>query len=343
MSANFQSKLLFLLGSISLGLLIISACTWGFQKIPLTKTVQIIGHGLGFFPPLGPESTLDKTIILEVRLPRILCAALVGGGLGMSGAIFQGILKNPLADPYTLGVSAGAAFGASLALIFDLHFLGGYTVPACAFGAAILTLFSVIFLSSSAGSLSSTNLILSGVIITAILSAGISFMKYLAQEKVSIIIFWLLGSFTSSSWKNFFWVGSLLFPALALAIFFSRELNLISLGEREAVSLGVNTEKVRLFFLCLGSAVAASCVAISGIIGFVGLLIPHLLRFLVGPDHRILLPLSFIFGALLLLCADTITRAFLPSEVPIGVLTSLLGGPFFCYIFRQHQFRQQKC
>lgn len=280
---------------------------------------------------------LYPVVVTEVRLPRILTAAIVGAGLAISGVVFQGILLNPLADPYTLGVSAGAAFGASIALLFGLNFLGAYSVPLFAFIGAISTLFFVIYLSSSRAGMSSNNLILSGIIVAAILSAGISFLKYLADEQVSIIIFWLMGSFGSSTWTEV--VLSLLFVSIALVVFiiFARDLNLMSLGERSASSLGVETKKVMLTLLVTASLVAAVCVSVSGIIGFVGLLIPHMMRTLTGPDNQKLIPVSLLAGAILLLGADTVTRAILPSEVPIGVLTALIGGPFFCYIFRKRQ------
>jgi iron complex transport system permease protein len=280
---------------------------------------------------------LFPVVVFDVRLPRILSAAIVGAGLAISGVVFQGILLNPLADPYTLGVSAGAAFGASLAILFNIAFMGTYSVPLFAFIGAVGTLFFVMYLSASGGGVSSTNLILSGIIVAAILSAGISFLKYIADEQVAVIIFWLMGSFGSKTWSD---VGlTFLFVGIGFVIFmfFARDLNLMSLGDRTASSLGVDTKKVTLVLLVTASMVAAICVSVSGIIGFVGLLVPHMMRLLTGPDNRRLLPISFLAGAILLLAADTVTRAVLPSEIPIGVLTALIGGPFFCYIFRKQQ------
>lgn len=284
--------------------------------------------------------TMDRiypVVIMDVRLPRILTAAIVGGGLAISGVIFQGILLNPLADPYTLGVSAGAAFGASVALLFNIGTMGIYTVSLFAFMGAIITLGVVIYLSSSGGGLSSNNLILSGIIVAAILSAALSFLKYIADEQVEIIIFWLMGSFASKNWID---VGiTFIFVCIGLLIFlyYARDLNLMSLGARTAASLGVDPQRVTLILLVSASMVAAVCVSVSGIIGFVGLLIPHWMRFFTGPDNRKLIPVSVLAGAILLLTADTITRAVLPAEIPIGVLTALIGGPFFCYIFRKRQ------
>ncbi len=276
-------------------------------------------------------------MIFDVRLPRILTAALVGAGLAMSGVVFQGILLNPLADPYTLGVSAGAAFGAALAILLNIHFLGTYSIPLFAFIGAASTLLFVIYLSSSAEGLSSNNLILSGIIVAAILSAGISFLKYVADEQVAVIIFWLMGSFGSKTWTDVALTIGIVCIGFFVFIYYARDLNLMSLGNRSAASLGVDTGRVTLVLLATASFVAAVCVSVSGIIGFVGLLVPHIIRLITGPDNKKLLPVSMLAGAILLLCADTITRAVLPSEIPIGVLTALIGGPFFCYIFRKQQ------
>ncbi|MBU4229761.1 MAG: FecCD family ABC transporter permease [Desulfurivibrionaceae bacterium] len=278
-------------------------------------------------------------VVFDVRLPRILTATLVGGGLAMSGVIYQGILLNPLADPYTLGVSSGAAFGAALALLANLTMMGHFSVPLFAFGGAALTLLVVLYLSSFNGQISANTLILSGVIVGAILAAGISFLKYLADEQVSVIIFWLMGSFASRTWADVAVVAGAVLCGLVLSLFYARDLNILSLGSRSADTLGVESTRVRWILLLGASLVTAVCVSVSGIIGFIGLIVPHLMRFLVGPDNRKLLPVSILAGALLLLVADTVTRAVLPVEVPIGVLTALIGGPFFCVIFRRRQRR----
>jgi iron complex transport system permease protein len=280
---------------------------------------------------------LFPTVVMDVRLPRILTAAVVGGGLALSGAVFQGILLNPLADPYTLGISAGAAFGAAVAILLNLQFTAAYSVAVFAFLGAVGTLLVVIFLSADGEDFSSNNLILSGIIVAAILSAAISFFKYIADEQVAVIIFWLMGSFASRTWSDAGLTLAAVTAATGVCLFFARDLNLISMGARSAASLGVDTRKVPLILLVTASLVAAVCVSVSGIIGFVGLLVPHMVRFVTGPDNRRLLPVTLLAGAILLLWADTITRAVLPTEIPIGVLTALIGGPVFCYIFRRRQ------
>lgn len=322
---------LFLLGTILLSL------SMGFIKIPVPDILTILTNTLSG-RSIDPGLVTYETVIMDVRLPRILTCAAVGSALAVSGVLYQGILLNPLADPYTLGVSAGAAFGASIAILLNLA-ASFVPIPLFAFAGACTTLFFVIFLSYSpkgpVGGLSSNNLILSGIIVAAILSAGISFLKFVANEQVSVIIFWLMGSFASKTWPQFFVVLGFLGLGYAVALFYARDLNLISLGDRSAVSLGVDLKKVTLILLVVGSMLAAICVSISGIIGFVGLLVPHMVRFITGPDNRKLLPVSLLFGGTLLLWADTITRAVLPHEIPIGVLTALIGGPVFCWIFRR--------
>jgi iron complex transport system permease protein len=310
----------------------------GFLEIPFGQVIQILLAQLGGTEALAARlGELAPVVVMEVRLPRILTAALVGGGLAVSGAVFQGILLNPLADPYTLGVSAGAAFGAALALLANVTLLGAWSVPAFAFGGAVATLLAVIYLAAAGGDFSSGSLILAGIIVAAILSAGVSFIKYLADEQVGIIIFWLMGSFASKSWADVGLTAAAVGLGAALFYFFSRDLNLLALGSRTAGSLGVSPRKIALILLVGASLVSAVCVAVSGVIGFVGLLVPHMVRTVTGPDNRRLIPVSALAGACLLLGADTVTRALLPQEIPIGVITALIGGPFFCFLYRRRQ------
>ncbi|MBW2096887.1 MAG: iron ABC transporter permease [Deltaproteobacteria bacterium] len=323
--------------SLLLACIILSTGMGYIEISPLQVIKVVISRITGTSDLLQGMDSVFPYVIMDVRLPRILTSAIVGAGLSVAGVIFQGILLNPLADPYTLGISAGAAFGASIALLLDVMFIGCYTVPLFAFIGAVLTLLAVMFISSSGGQTSSNNLILSGIIVAAILSAGISFIKYVADEQVSIIIFWLMGSFGSKSWTDVFLILLFVLTGFVICLFFARDLNIMTLGDRSAGSLGIETNRLRIVLLVTASLITAGCVSVSGIIGFVGLVIPHLMRFFVGPDNRKLLPASALVGAILLLCADTITRAVLPTEIPIGVLTALIGGPFFCYIFRKRR------
>lgn len=325
---------------LSVGLLgiVLAAACMGHMETSWLDAAKIIASrisGLGDIRA-GMGEVLP-VVVWDVRLPRILTSALVGGGLAISGAVFQGLLLNPLADPYTLGVSAGAAFGASLAILLNISFLGTACVPLFAFLGACVTLAFVIYLSSASNALSSHNLILSGIIVTAILSAGISFLKYMADEQVAVIIFWLMGSFASKTWTDVGLTAAVVTAGTFVCLFYSRDLNMMSLGHRSAAALGVDTRRTTLILLVTASMMAAVCVSVSGIIGFVGLLVPHMMRAVTGPDNRVLIPVSMGVGAILLLIGDTVTRAVLPHEIPIGVLTALIGGPFFCYIFRRRQ------
>jgi len=331
-----------LLSLLLAGLILISA-SMGYVKIGFFDIVRIIWSHLPGAEEMRVQiNSTWPAIVMDVRLPRILTCTAVGAALSLSGVLFQGILLNPLADPYTLGVSAGAAFGACTAILLNLG-AAFVSVPLFAFAGACLTLFFVIFLSCTGRSrttaLSSNNLILSGIIVAAILSAGISFLKYSADEQVSIIIFWLMGSFASKTWMDVLVTLLFLVAGFIIALLFARDLNLISIGERSASSLGVDTRKVTLLLLITGSMLAAVSVSVSGIIGFVGLLVPHMVRFITGPDNRSLIPVAMLTGALLLLGADTITRAVLPHEIPIGIITALIGGPVFCWIFKRGTLR----
>ncbi|PIE71120.1 MAG: iron ABC transporter permease [Deltaproteobacteria bacterium] len=319
--------------------LILYQSTLGYFDISL-KTITRILFSVLTGARIDPSEidAMTRTVVVDVRLPRILTAACVGCGLSISGAVFQGILHNPLADPYTLGISAGAAFGASIGILGIPDAV--IAIPICAFAGAIISLSIVIAIAESAPrtqtGYAAGTLILAGILVSTILSAGISFMKFLADDQVEAIIFWLMGSFSPAGWTEAGWA---FFASIAGFFFFqfhARELNILSLGTMGAVSLGVQARAVSIRLLVAASLLSALCVALSGIIGFVGLLVPHLARFLCGPDHSRLIPLSATFGAILLMTADSVTRTALPVEVPIGVFTALLGGPFFCGVFVLH-------
>ena len=331
---------LILIFLLAITLIFVSA-SMGYIKVPVEDVARIVLYKItGSKKFISQMNHIFPYVIWDVRLPRIITSAIVGAGLSVSGCIFQAILLNPLADPYTLGISAGAAFGASIALLFDIRLFGIYSVELFAFLGAVSTLFLVIGISSSTGSLSSHTLILSGIIVSAILSAAISFIKYIAGERVSVIVFWLMGSFVARTWSDAISAFLFVFFGFLVALLFSRDLNAMSFGDRIAISVGVDVAKVRLLLLVVSSLIAAACVSVSGIIGFVGLVIPHLVRLILGSDARVLIPASFFLGSALLLFADTITRVFLPVEIPIGVLTAIIGGPFFCYIFvKRYQVR----
>ena len=334
----------FYLGGLAVVLVvsIILAAGLGFIPIAPLDIISIIASQFGAALPSSIEPS-HPFVILEVRLPRILSAVMVGGGLAVAGCVFQSLLQNPLADPYTLGISSGAAFGASLAillLIIGVAAPASLIIPIFAFSGALATLAAVFSLSPPTMRLSSNSLILSGIIISAILSAGISLIKFLADEQVNAIIFWLMGSFIGKSWADVLLLLALVVPCTIILISYSRELDIMTFGDRTSESLGINSSRVRRSVLIIASLATSACVTVSGIIGFVGLIVPHFVRLILGPANRLLIPCSFLCGCILLLAADTITRVFLPAELPIGVLTALIGGPIFCYIFRKSQLQQ---
>lgn len=330
---KIKYSIVFTLLVIMLCVFIVGSVLLGSMKISVSQVITVI-LGKIFNGELLSEIPENVTaVIWEIRVPRILCAALTGMALAVSGVIFQGILKNPLADPYTLGISTGASFGASLAILLNITM--GIFVPV-SFLAIIfagITLFFVIITARRGNSLESSNLIISGIIVSSVLSSGISLIKMLAGEEVASIVFWLMGSISGKGWDDVFLLLAVVLIGTVVAVIFSKELDIMALGDKNAFALGVNPHKTRLFYLITGSVLTAVCVSVCGIIGFVGLIVPHLLRFTFSSKNKILIPLSALSGAVLLLLADSITRVLTAGEIPVGVITTLLGGPFFIYIF----------
>jgi iron complex transport system permease protein len=332
-----QRRHYFLFGmalTASLLLMLLLTVGMGAMKVEFDATRRILLAGLTgdgrLLEGIRPNAV---SVVWDIRLPRILCGMLVGMGLAVSGTIFQSLLQNPLADPYTLGVSTGAAFGASTAILLNVSY--GLLIPVTpvAFFSALLTLSAVVLIARRGGGMLSSSLIIAGIIVSTFLSSGISFMKMLSGEKVSAIVFWLMGSFSAQGWTDVLLLAPIVVGAGSVAWLLADDLNAMTLGERSAWSLGVNTRRTRLIYLLLGSAITAACVSVSGIIGFVGLIVPHMLRFRFSPDNRVLIPLSALTGGLLLGLADNLTRLIFNSEIPVGVLTTLIGGPFFIWIF----------
>lgn len=286
----------------------------------------------------GSDPTVE-TIVWELRLPRVLTAVLVGAALGWVGCAFQGLLRNPLADPYIVGVSSGAAVGAAAGALLGWHTRGyGWGLSLLAFVSGLLTLALVLALSRQGGQLRIPTFVLVGVSLSASLWGVITLLLVLAGEDLSRVLYWLMGGLLNADWQRLRWAS---LPALlgCFALWAqARALNLYTAGEETAAHLGVNLERLKWVVLVAGSLATAATVAIAGIIGFVGWMTPHLLRRLVGGDHRWLMPLSAVGGAVLLLWADTLARTLArPTELPVGVITALVGAPLFVWVMRRER------
>lgn len=284
---------------------------------------------------LHPEG-VDQTILFKIRLPRIILGFVVGAALSVAGVIFQGMFRNPLVEPYTLGVSGGAALGVSLAII-----AGFKVLPLAGFLGALGAISLVYFIASRQGYLRISMLLLTGVMISFIASAIILLiMSLLSEHQLHGIIFWIMGSLEESNPSFIKLVSLIILVGIAITFLFSRDLNVLSLGEEEALHLGVNVERTKRTLFALGSLIAGVAVSVSGIIGFVGLLIPHFMRLLVGPDHKILLPTSFLAGGIFLIASDTVARTIIsPLELPVGVITGIVGGTLFIYFLTRKTLR----
>jgi iron complex transport system permease protein len=322
-----------LLGLALAGLVIVSAAS-GPVPVSGETAARIVAAKLFGRPDwLDGVSQLSQGLIWEVRLPRIFTCLCVGGALALAGGLFQGLLRNPLADSYTLGVSAGGALGACLGILAGVSAQGVLGVPLCSLAGSGAALAVVLVLASARGRLDNLSMILAGVIVAATLQAALGFVKFLAGENVSGLIFWLMGGFAAKTWSEAGLAGLALVLGLGASWAFARDLDAMCLGDEAAASLGVPVTALRLSLLAVGAGLSAMCVAVSGIIGFVGLVVPHMVRLAYGPRHARLLPLSALGGAFLLLAADTFARTILPREVPVGVITAMLGGPYFCLLF----------
>ncbi|MDY7222158.1 FecCD family ABC transporter permease [Halalkalibacterium halodurans] len=330
-----RNNLLFVYGAsaIFLFVAIIISIGKGSVELPFFTILAIIGQYVFHLPV---DSGVDQTmvsIVVDIRLPRVLLAAFVGASLALAGAAFQGLLKNPLADPYTLGVSSGSALGAVFVLFFavQLPILGFFTLPVVAIVTGFSTLFLVImFARLVQRSMSAETIILAGIIFSSFLGALISLMIALTGEELRQIIGWLLGSVSMRGWDYVkLLVPCFCFGALLLMVN-RKELNALAFGEETAKHLGVNVKRRKYMILISASILTGSAVAVSGTIGFVGLVIPHITRLVAGPDHRHLLPLSMMIGAGFLTLTDLFARTVIaPTELPIGVITAIVGAPVF--------------
>jgi iron complex transport system permease protein len=319
--------------TILLGLVILFSIMVGSVKVRPLRSITILLQSILGLKGAGTET--ERAIILSLRFPRALLAGLVGAGLSVSGVIFQALLRNPLADPYILGVSSGAAVGAIIAILMGLSTLS-IGLPLASFIGALLTIFIVFNFGKQDGKIHPNTLLLAGVIIGSFLSALIMFFISISQkEELHTIIFWLMGDFSFSNPQAVYMISPYIFFGFIFLYLRAGQLNLILSGEESALQMGVDVERLKLISYLLASLITAASVSVCGLIGFVGLIVPHSVRLIFGPDHRLLLPSAALIGASFLIASDTFARTLLaPTELPVGVITAAFGGPFFIYLLR---------
>jgi iron complex transport system permease protein len=323
------------LGVVALAMALILGVGVGSVAIDPGDTLAILAHRfLGLeIPKTWSDAT--ETIVVELRLPRVMTAMLVGSALAVAGATFQGLLRNPLADPYVLGTASGAALGAAIAVLIPVRFviLEFGLLQGLAFVGALASIYTVYKLSRIGGLAPLTSLLLTGYAVGSLLAAGLAMAMYLSGAALRQIFTYLLGSFDAATWPRFLATLPIILIASVAIMLRARSLNGLLLGEQAAAHLGVDVQRERRILLALASLVTAAAVAISGLIGFVGLVVPHVVRLVVGPSARLVLPLSAIGGAALLAYADIVARVL--GGIPVGVITAVLGAPFFLLILRR--------
>jgi len=343
MTARLVRPRVFLLAGLGLGLVAICLVAAGSGQVQVSAA-EVVGsllHRLGL--DLGPMPSVaqgDNALWL-VRFPRVALAVLVGAALGCAGALMQGVFGNPLAEPGVVGVSAGAAVGAAAAIVSGVTFLGTWTTAAAAFAGGLITTFAVYAMSRSGGRTEVVTLVLTGVAVNATAGALLGLLMFLTDDDgVRAIAFWQLGSLSQAGWGAVAVAAPGAAIGLAVAAACARRLDLLALGERPARHLGVDTERLRVTAIVATALLTASAVAFTGIISFVGLVVPHLIRMVAGPGHRVLVPASALGGAVVVVTGDLIARTAIDyQELPLGVLTAVIGGPVFFWLLRRTRAR----
>ena len=337
-----SNRLILILLLLGGGLVIASllASAFGAVTIPLPDILKMTLNKVAVFDFPSTWRAVDETIIFQIRLPRVIGGALVGAALATAGVLFQGLLRNPMADPYIIGTSAGAALGATIAMTLpiNLAFLGFGLVPAAAFIGALATVILVYNLARVGGKTPIISMLLAGFVVSALLAAVMAFMMSMSNRfglNLHSVFSFLMGHISVTSWGQIAVIAPLVIGGIIGARFFAFHLNAFSLGEEGAAYVGIEVERDKILILALGSLLTAAAVSISGLIGFVGLVVPHAVRLSLGPDHRFLLPASALAGAAFLVIADLLARTLLaPVEIPVGVITAIVGAPFFIYLLR---------
>ena len=326
---NYLHKIILII--VTLLLVAVISLSFGSLNLSPWRVMKVL------FSPSDTSQSLN-VIIKQIRLPRIILSFLVGAGLSIAGVVFQGVIRNPMVDPYIVGISAGAGTGVTLAIVLNLQFsfLFFNTLPLMAFIGSLITVYIVYNLAKTKDKVPVVTFLLAGVAVGFVLNALMSFLMVIGTRDLQKIVYWLLGSLSTASWSDiklmlpYFLIGNI------IIIFFLKDLNLILLGERSAQHLGVDVEKSKKYLIIGASLVTASVVSVSGSIGFIGLIVPHIARLLVGPDHKKLYPTAAILGGIFLIISDDLARIVLsPMEVPVGIITALTGGPYFIYLLRK--------
>jgi len=338
---HWRSRVYSIIGLvILLVIIVILAVTIGSVRIPFATTIGIMLSQLPWVSANPTWTGTMETIILDIRLPRVLLAGLVGSALATAGATYQGLFRNPLADPYLIGVAQGAALGAVIGFLLPpaWHSIGFGIIPLLAFCGAVVSTAVVYNLARVGKTLSSATLILAGVAIGALLASVVSYLVISSGEKIHGIMFWLMGSLSLSQWSDVIVTLPYVILGVTVILLYARPLNLAQLDEEQAQQLGINVERLKLILLVAATLITAAAVSFVGIIGFVGIIVPHAVRLVWGVDHRFLLPLSVLTGAVFLILADMIARTVMaPTEIPIGVITALCGAPFFLYLLKRRK------
>ena len=335
-----RQGLLLLAGLAAVAVTALLGVTWGSLSIPPATVAAMFWRRAVGEVAAVPWPAVWETVVFDIRLPRVILAALVGGALSQAGAVYQGLFRNPLADPYLIGISSGAGLGATIAIALGLPLRWGGlgAVPLLAFVGALGATTLVYILSRTDGRPSVTTLLLAGVALGAFLSSLTTFLMFHTKDAFETmhIFGWLMGSFALSNWAKVWMLGPALAVGGALLWAYAHRLNVLQLDDEQAQQLGIPVERTRLVLIVAASLVTATAVAVSGVIGFVGLIVPHAVRLIWGPDHRFLLPMSVLTGAVFMILADGLARSLLsPTELPVGVVTAFCGAPFFLYLLRQ--------
>lgn len=332
-----KTKIKILLFSVICLFILLIGVALGSIYVPFDHIAQIISNKIFSTNMSGEVSNVSISIVWNLRLPRALLAFLVGGALAVSGTVMQSVLKNPLASSYTLGVSSGASLGAAFVIVtgFNIPFLGMFTLPATGLVCGLLTVFlAVKFASKMDSNLENNTIILVGMVFSLFVNAILTLITAMAEEHVQQLTFWQMGSFALKDWSSVF----VLFPVVIVGVFvirfFSKEMDIMTFGEEQAFTMGVDVYRLKWVLLGLSAALTGSAISFVGVIGFIDLVAPHVVRKVFGSSHKVVIPMSFMFGGALMVVCDLVARTIItPSELPVGAVTAIVGAPFFAYVY----------